>query len=546
MGSEGARPRVAARRRARPPLPVVPARLPAKPPINPPANPPGRSPVAALPTGPHSVVPGRVTPPERVDIAGAWRWADLTSACRLDGLDAGGRLDPYFDGLWGSGSGASWLSAGLARRQEAAGLGRLQRELTLDVEEALQVFERPRGLDDRIAMLGAVFSWRTMTVEQAAAFVGNPHLASPTTTSSAALFAAGVLDLGVFSNGLRNSSLVGRGALYRAGKGDGFDTEIKHRLSWAEWVSVTGGQRWAPSSNYDRHNILGTELALRLAEYSEYTGVAAVLGERFCSLDLLTGTGLGNKAVAGGQKAADLCAVRSDGLRLVFEMTANTGTHFNNKVDRWARILAEYPLETSGLCVVFVVIQHPERLADDGGYLPRARTYQAVAAACKQFPGSVRDRVAERMGVATWREWFPQRGLVHHAFLRLRVDRPTGRGTDLWEPADFLDPSPTGSRGGVPSVASRSFTPRNPEAIRAVIANAALLGNTPHWLRDCVRPPDLRPLLLDSAGSTALRAIPVPTPARPNRTAGRRLGESVGAADQAQPPARLRGLRRVA
>lgn len=385
-------------------------------------------------------------------------------------------------------------------------------------------------------MLGALFSWRTMTVEQMAAFVGQARLASTLDPSPAALFASGVLDLGVFSNGLHNTDLTGRGAVYRTGKGNAFDTLVKDRLSWPEWISVTGGQRWSPSTNYDRHNILGTELALRLAEF---TDVGTVLGERFSSLDMLVGSGLGKASLSHDQRAADLCAVRSDGMRVVFEMTANTGTHFYNKVSRWARLLAENPLETSGLCVVFVIIQHPERLAERNGYIPRATTYQAIAAATKEFPGSARDRVAERMGVATWREWFPDRGLVHDAFFTLRADRPTGRGADLWEPCDFFDPNPTAAASA--DVAGRPFTPRDPAAMTAVLDNAALLGNTPHWLRERRDPPTLWPHLLANAG---VERIPVPTPARPNRTKGRALGEAVGAAGPAKPPARLLGLPR--
>lgn len=444
-------------------------------------------------------------------------------------MDAAHRLDPYWDGLWGAGSGASWLSASLARRQADAGLGTVPGALDMTPEEALAAFDSARGWDDRLALLGALFSWRTMTAEQAAAFVGDHRLSSALHPSVAALFASEVIDLGVFSNGLKNTALTGRGAVYRTGKSETFDAEIKDRLSWAEWISVTGGQRWSPSSNYDRHNILGTELALRLAEY---TSIGAVLGERFASLDLMIGSGLGRKPLttSGGQKAADLMVVRPDGMRIVFEMTANTGTHFNNKVSQWARLLAENPLDTSGLCVVFVVIQHPERLAEDkDAYVPRARTYQAIAKATKEFPGSARDRVAERMGVATWREWFPGRGLVHDAFLRMRVDRPTGRGTDLWEPADLFDET------------ARPFEPREPEALKAVFANAALLGNTPHWMREAHQPPELWPRLMSDAG---VAEVPNPTPVRPNRTKGRGLGEGVGGAGATKPPSRLLGLRR--
>lgn len=472
----------------------------------------------------------RITPNERFEPNNAWDMADFGSPVADLGLDAANRLDPYWDGLWGAGSAASWLTADLGRRQTKAGLGRLPAPLNIDTEKAVAHVNSPRGWQQRLALLGSLFSYRTMTAEQAAAMVGDKFLATATAPSVANLFASGVLDLGVFSNGLVETDLTGRGAVYRPGKGDAFDETLKDNLSWPEWCSVTGGQRWAPATNYDRHNILGTELALRLAEF---TDIGAVLGERFSSVDLLAGSGIGQPEMVGDQRAADLTAVRSDGMRIVFEMTANTGTHFNKKVEKWAQLLAERPLETSGLTVVFVIVQHPERMADDDGYIPRARTYQAIAAATKQYPGSTRDRVAERMGVATWREWFPARGKVHDAFFTLRVDRPTGpSGAGLWEPADMLDPS---GPIGMP------FTAHDPEAMTAILDNAALLGQTPFWLRERHDPAPLWPLLLKNAGLTR---VPTPSPARPERTSGRPLGRGVGAAGDAKPPRRLLGLTR--
>lgn len=530
-----------------PPRPVVARRRPVAEPVTPaPAFtiPPVPAPQAApepTPTvkfGPtydtldsdHEIPSGRVTPRERFDPEGAWSMSDLASPAAEIGMGADARLDPYWDGLWGAGSAASWLSVSLARRQAAAGLGRLPKGLDIDADTAVESLRSSRGRASRLALMGSIFSYRTVTAEQAAAITGDRTLARSTSPIPANMFASSVLDLGVFSNGLVETDLAGRGAVYRPGKGDAFDEHVKDHLSWAEWISITGGQKWTAASNYDRHNILCTELALRLAEF---TDVGTVLGERFSSVDLLAGSGIGQPEMVNDQRAGDLSVVRSDGMRIVFEMTANTGTHFSNKVRKWAELLATRPFETSGLTVVFVVIQHPERMADDDGYIPRARTYQAIAAATKEFPGSVRDRVAERMGVATWREWFPARGKVHDAFFTLRVDRPTGPAGDrLWEPADMLDAD---GPLGVP------FAAHDPAAMTAVLDNTALLGQTPFWMRRARKPEPVWPLLLDNAG---VREVPNPTPARPNRSRQRVLGEGIGAAGNAKPPARLLGLPR--
>ncbi|MGL5827757.1 MAG: hypothetical protein ACRCYU_23555 [Nocardioides sp.] len=469
----------------------------------------------------------RSSPREEVDVEGAWSLADFGSACPTRGLDAGSRMDPYWDGLWSAGSSGSWASISLARQQQEVGLGRLPKGIDLPEDEASVILRDPSGWADRLSLLGSLFAWRTMTAEQAAAFTGARHLASPRDPSIAALFSSEILDLGGFAHGLFNTGVGNRGALYRTGRGYAFERKLMDRMTWAEWLSVTGGQSWSPSSSYDRHNVLATELGLRTAEFCE---VGTVLGERFSNLDLLAGSAIG-LAPLSSARAADLTVVRPDGLRVAFEVTASTGVsqHLYKKVRRWAQLLSETPFESSGLSVLFVVAQRPEELYGKNAGAPRSAMYQAIAAACREFPGSSRDRTSARMGVATWREWFPARGLVSDAFFGLRAWRPTGSGDGLWERADFLD---AGSVG---------FDPADPEAMRAVISNAAILGGTPHWLRGRAEPPELWPLLLRHA---EMDSIPQPTPVRPNRSRGATMGKGVGAAGDAKPPPRLLGLPR--
>ncbi|GAB2734562.1 hypothetical protein GCM10027273_11820 [Nocardioides pakistanensis] len=480
--------------------------------------------VSPDPNGPHVITGGRVTPPERIDTSGAWNFTDLSSACPHESVDAARRLDPYWDSVWDFGSNASWLTPDKARRRAGAGLGRIPRGLDLGEDEAYRRVVSMRGWRERLALLGSVFAWRTLTAEQAAAFTGSPRLASTTGPEAAAMFASGLIELGVFSDGLTSTSLTGRDALYRPSRSNVFESRLTDDLTWAEWIAVTGAQPWTGPTTYDRHNVLATELGLRLAEYAD---IGTVLGERFSTVDLLAGSGIGRDPVVADQRAADMTVVRPDGMRIAVEITATHSSHFFEKVAKWARLLAERPFGTSGLCVVFVVAENPDRFDQKDGHRTRARTYQAIAAATKEFPGTVRDRVAERMGVATWREWFPARGKVNDAFMAMRVDRPTGTGAHMWEPCDMLDP------------ASRPFTPADSFNATAVLDNSALLGGTPHWIRDRYTPPQLWRLLISNAG---LSDLPSPTPVRPNRTKGRALGEGVGSVGAAKPPSRLLGL----
>ncbi|WP_248581578.1 hypothetical protein [Nocardioides sp. InS609-2] len=475
---------------------------------------------------PHQVASGRHTPPERFDPDNSWHFSDLASACTVEGADAASRHDPWWDDLWGAGGGASWTSATTAARHMAAGVGELPTQLAMPEAEAIESFCSPSSKraawGSRLALAGSLFSWRTMSAQQAAALTGDAGLTSPLHPAVSAGFASHLLDLGVFVSGLNRASFLTGETLLRPSRSTVYDEEIAPRLTMPERVAVTGGLDWVHTAQWDQHNVLATELGLRAAEYAE---VGTVLGERFCTVDLLAGSGLGRTPIVGDQRSADLCIVRPDGMRVAIEITRTISKTFTNKVRKWAQLLAERPMAISGLTVVFVVMTPTARAA----------TYQAIAAACKEFPGAKADRVAARMGVASWREWFPSRHRICDAFFTLRADRPIGRGAELWQPADFLDSG--SSNLAVP------FTARDRAAMTAVISNAALLGQTPYWLRQRGQEsgdvPAMWPLLLRDAGVTS---VPVPTPARPNRTKGRALGEAVGAAGPTGVPVRLRGL----
>lgn len=477
----------------------------------------------------HTTPTGRLTPHERWDPDGAVPLNDLTSRCTAPGLSAGERIDPFYSVSWVVGGSMHWTSVEQARAHAQAGMGRLPSALDMSVEDAVTRLHRTRGWDDRVALLGSLFSWRTLSCEQAAAFTGQASFANPLTRTPAEMYASQIIEMGALPAVTARHSRFGRGTGYRTAPGRAFEEHLGDSLTWAERVSISGGQKWPHSPPHDRHNILAAELGLRFAEYGD---VATVLGERFSSIDLLGGSGIGNRPITDDQRAADLTVVRPDGLRIAIEVTASLGTHFSHKVERWARLLAENPVETSGLCIVFVVIPTLEQAHAVGRFTNRSATYQTLARACRRYPGTAANRVAERMGVASWREWFPEAGTTHEAFLAMRVDRPTGEDAALWEPADMLR-----TTSSDPRVAAYPFAPRDPEAMRAVIDNSALLGQTPYWMRAENDPPDLIPHLLGT------RTIPNPESERPERTAGHVVGTARGIAGATRVPPRLRGLR---
>lgn len=463
-------------------------------------------------------------------------FTDLADRGCTPGLGAADRLDPYFDGMWTQGSSAVWVSQRLARAQVDAGLARMPRALDMSQQEALEALGSSRSFGPRLAALGVLDQWRTCSAEQLAAMTGWSRLATGDPLAMVPLFALGVVDRGSFASALLPGASSNRSVLYRPSRSDAFEEHVAPLLSFEQKVAVTGGAPWDFRRQFDRHNLLSVELGLRIAQFCE---VGTVLGEKLSTVDLLAGSGVGAPLVADS-RAADLTVVRSDGARIAVEITANAGPGFEDKVRRWARLLASRPMATSGLTVLFV-----EAAPHDGDYRygagpsVRAQVYKAVAKVVRDFPGTGADRVAERIGVVSWSQWFPRKGAATAEMTRMEVDRPTGPPSDRWQRASLLD------------VVDLPLQEANPGALTAVIDNAAVLLGVPHWLRSGRTAPPLWPAVTGPVGWSGLPCPPLTRPGRARAPRGASIG--VGGAhlaprsrvDCATPPPPRAPARRV-
>lgn len=465
--------------------------------------------------------PARVNSPSRWK-GRAVRWDELTARGGTESFTTGDRLDPYWGGMWTQGSSAVWVSEQLARTQAGAGLARIPTGLDRDADDALADLTSSRNLGSTLAALACVDQWRTVSAEQLAALTGWKRLAKPLSRTMASAFACGLVDRGTFASALLPGASRDRATVYRPSRTDAFERALEPLLSYEQKVAVTGGVPWDFRRQYDRHNLLTVELALRVAEWCE---VGTVLGEKLSTVELLAGEGLGRTALHD-ERAADMTIVRTDGMRIAVELTASAGPDFKEKVRRWAHLLADQSLAASGLTVLFV-----EAAPADGehrfgsGASVRSSVYKAVAEVVREFPGTGADRVADRIGVVSWAQWFPGHGFATDEFTRLEVDRPTGPASDRWHRAALLDEI------DVP------FSSHDPGVMTAVIDNASMLLGTPHWLRERDRAPHLWPLLAQRAGWSGL---PVPPPARPSRVVGIYPDATVGVVGATRAPRRMR------
>lgn len=371
------------------------------------------------------------------------------------------RVDPYWDGLWGAGSQATWLSRSDVERAVAAGRYVPDRKRSLDtpVPVAVRRAMTSGKAAPRHRMLAAVTMWRSLTTHQLAALTGAESGDRRPTKDTWALWRAGLLSVGSLSQPLPGVRMR-MPPLVRVDHATNTD-ELYEILDYQSWVGITGGVRWRWGSQFDRHNVLTTELALRMAEL---TSVPLVLGENVSTLALVVP---GSTRLSTSIRAADFTAVRADGMRVMVEMTTSS-SDIAAKTQRWADTLL-YD-ENRSAAVLFVTASHPDRAR---GELVR-QVRKAIGKAARASMGHIQAKVPQRMLMVDWRTWFPSSHTVDPSFLAMTATRPTEtKGT--WESVDLLDPFDL-----APGRSARDLT--------AVLDNGNVLLGVPRWMSRGAQP----------------------------------------------------------
>ena len=342
--------------------------------------------------------------------------AHVDSACTVGDARAGVRVDPFWSGLWRSGLGSAWWDRKLLASHVDAGLVR-DGAFNMDQGQAFESFCCGGGgpvWSGRLRGLAGLGSWRVVTNQQLAAVSGFSGWASASSSTVRAGFGAGLLRMGLFAGGVPSSS-TGPVFLLRPGSEKVFG-HLSRRLSYWDWLSITGGLPWRVGGLFPRHNVLMSELGLLAAELLPQE-FRLSFGERWSGTDQLLG--------AHGNKSGDGLLVRDDGLRVVVELTASAAPALEQKVDAWASLLARNRLASSGVVVVFVVA------APDKSDRVARRTRKVVRSAIARY--GLSGDVASRLFVIDWRDWFPGPGLVDDSFFALRVWGRPGRDWQLFD-----------------------------------------------------------------------------------------------------------------
>lgn len=426
------------------------------------------------------------------------------------------RTDPYWGGMFATGISDGWVAASQYRRatEEQKRWSGIPSSFVTDPADALAQLRTNRHRPSILGALGAVASWRTLTREQLAAITGSAVMARTYPASLSAPFSAGLLSHGHVSAGM-NRLAPARDRMSMWAVGDQIDAYARYRtsLTFAEHIAITGGQGWDSEHRLDRHNVLTTELALRVAEFCD---VATVLGEKQMGLPtLMAAAGIEASQSDLGRKP-DAGIIRRDGLVIAVETTASIGETFRRKVAKWARLLQRHPSYELPLVVLLVDVSTPSQATSVAkGNTARAEIQAAVREAVRDYPGTALNRTADRIGMVSWPAWFPAPGEATGDFLDLTasfLDRGHSHNEDGWRDVRLLDGDEMPYREGSAAAGD------------VIAANARLLAGTPHWLRPGTIPRTDK-YLLGHVDTTGLEALT--DPAVPDRMAGPGFTQSV-------------------
>lgn len=463
---------------------------------------------------------GQHTTPELHQSSDVGRFADFETSAPT-AINSASRIDPFYKDIWPSGARASWVSAKGARDQESLGLSRVPSYLSFDQGEAAARILDPSRTSFYLDIYAALDHWRVMTAEQLAAATGDARLAGGKSAVMRDLFAVGAIDVGVLHNALHRGKKLARATVYRlASNSVFFQKHVFPEITYAEWLTTTGADTSRMNGQgHDRHGVLTSEVALRVAEYGAHIG--SVVGERFSTANALgyTSLGLPSQDTAKFSKSGDMTVIRKDGARVVIELTDTVGRALDQKINTWAKLLSERRHQDSGLSVIFLTAESGMDKTKTSGWV-RNTVYKMIKEAARRYPGPSFDRTANRLGVADWREWFPAEGKVSDLFPWLTADFPTEDGTWVQRSALRAQFAPTGAH------------------LQDSVVTLRSLRGVPVWLRDGHDDYDVWKFQMAAAGFTS---IPVPAPARPELYDGvREFGKAWGVSGDTKPPKRMR------
>lgn len=320
--------------------------------------------------------------------------------------------------------------------------------------------------------LAVIRDWRRGTTEQFGSVMGWTALQRLPSRTRRRASELPALVTAAWNAGLLARAVYGDLPIVLQPTGDWAD----HLLRWFSREDLralsSGSSDWPGVRGGHRHDLLATELLLRVAEFS--ADVVAVGAEASANYGRLITARGGDWSHEASVRWGDGLISRGDGQQIVVELTCTAGTRIKlrRKVAQALSLLAKAP----GVAVVYVEAGHVER-PDSHVWNPLLRI---VADELAVLSSEHRDLVRGRIGVARWKHWWPGEHFMADEAVNLTVMCPCGPASDLWHRVDFLDR------------ASLRLAPSEEPVARRRTAAAVASTSNPYWLREGA-PPSSRP-----------------------------------------------------
>jgi DNA-binding transcriptional ArsR family regulator len=264
-------------------------------------------------------------------------------------------------------------------------------------------------------VVAALFGYHQMTTGMLAAHIGYPAPAISAVLKP--MYEAGLIERGRFMVDQWQGKLD---YLYRLRADEPLERWLAN-LDEPDWCAVTLGMEPKEPARFVRHNLLVSELVLRLHETAA-APLQTIYGERLASNRRLL-----PKVPSRRDLSGDACVVREDGLRIVIELVQNQRDNdVMEKMTAWGKVLSQGSLNALGTVVVFLNACGPTVSDTDAPHVEKATSLRRchLRALTPENLGTNKEGAARaRMAiyVAAWRDWFPGDSCISTDFTHLRV-----------------------------------------------------------------------------------------------------------------------------
>lgn len=309
-------------------------------------------------------------------------------------------FDPAHETLWTTGSDVDWVRGSYIREYEHPMSLLAQNPWIVANEQSARYFVQSSSQMTR-NLFGALMSWRICTVSQLNAGLANmpvPEFTRDGANYYGALARLGAINVG-FDTSERLSGTPSSQVWLSMGNEKRYVRDVFKLIGAEDWlVQSFNKSNLIANRIHARHNTFASHVGLALAKdaRTQLVGGDGWGGFRYIDLQSLQAT-MG--AITQNTAATDIVCLGTNRTLTGIELQFNAH-NMRAKVQHWVDLLANSPMSRRGLLCVWLL----GREASSGTLAPCQSIFEWASGLPQMMVGT--PSVAQRMGWATWEEWF--------------------------------------------------------------------------------------------------------------------------------------------